>query len=133
MTDFQVLEAYRAATLEISAIREQMQRLDLTGQPMGLAGQSLDNQRHTNHRTAAAMQTLDGLEAALCDRLQALSQIIARFEAIIASAAPPIAATVLRRYYGLGETDAQVGSALGYSERRINQMRNDAIAPLQDC
>ena len=75
------------------------------------------------------MQTLDGLDAALQQRMHTLTEIVARFEDIL-SRVGSLHAVILRRYYGLGETDAQVGAALGYSERRINQLRNNAIAEL---
>lgn len=129
MTDLQILESYRATTLEMIAIREQMARTGLTGSPDGIAVQAYDAHRHTNDRTAAAMQTLDGLDAALQQRMHTLTEIVARFEDILARVGS-LHAVVLRRYYGLGETDAQVGAALGYSERRINQLRNNVITEL---
>lgn len=131
MTDLQILESYRATCLEMDAIRQQIQRMEISGKPHGMSSQDTSGiGRSTNDKTAAAIQTLDGLEAALEERMQILQKIVARFEKIVASVQMPMGRVVLRRYYGMGETDAQVAAAMGYSERRVNQIRNTAIRHL---
>ena len=132
MTDLQILEGYRAAVLEMAAIREQISLYGLSGKPCGTNSIRLDGDGcRTNDKTAAIMQILDGLEDALHERMRTLEAFMARFERIIATVRDPMTAVVLRRYYGMGETDAQVGVAMGYSERRVNQLRRGVLTELQ--
>lgn len=128
MTDMEVLKFYLATQLEIKTIGDQLRRGGSTGAPGQLGAQRYDRiGGSTNDRTAASMQAQDGLEDALRRKLRELQEVETRFNAIIESVYDPLLRVILRRYYGLGETDEQIAVVIGKSSKRTNQLRNDAI------
>ncbi len=131
MTSLEILTAYRATVQEIDAVNQQLKKCALPCGPNALRNQLYDGVAPgTNDPTAAAMQRMDGLEELLMRRRQYLLEIAAGFESIIQSIDHPETAVIIRRYYGLGESDAQVAEAMGKSAKWIMRLRHRFINTL---
>lgn len=131
MTTLDILTAYRATVQEIAAIDRQLQLCALPNGPAPLENQRYGGiGRNTNEPTAAALQTIDGLEEMLLARRAYLLTIAAAFEGVVQNIADPETAVIIRRYYGLGETDAQVAEAVEKSAMTVYRIRRRFISAL---
>jgi len=123
MTKRELLNAYRAAVIELEELRRQLQRVGTDGRPSGIRSMHADATRGTNDPTAAAMQLADGLEGMLHRKEDALAQLTAQVDALLRSIRDFRTYMVIYHYYVLGHTDEQVAHAISVSRVRALQLR----------
>ena len=123
MTKRELLNAYRAAVIELEELRRQLQRVGTDGRPSGIRSMQADAIRGTNDPAAAAMQLADGLEGMLHRKEEALAQLTAQVHALLRSIRDFRTYMVIYHYYVLGHTDEQVAHAISVSRVRALQLR----------
>ena len=128
MTDAEVLTAYRMAVLERLAIERQMDMVTPYGEPWGVNAQRYDSiGRGTNDTVAAALQKADGYAELLREKRRELAAIEGRFEQIMSRVQDGPARVILRRYYGLGDSDAVIAEDLGMSREWVSKQRSRTL------
>ena len=123
MTKRELLNAYRAAVIELEELRRQLQRVGTDGRPSGIRNMQADAIRGTNDPATAAMQLADGLEGMLHRKEEALAQLTAQVDALLRSIRDFRTYMVIYHYYVLGHTDEQVAHAISVSRVRALQLR----------
>ena len=124
MTAVEILQAYRGAVLERMAIERQIDQCTPLGAPGALQAQRYDRVgRGTNHATAAALQCADGYAERLEAKRRELTQIEAAFEGVLTRAKGWQVRLILRRYYGLGDSDAAIAADLDVSREWVSRLR----------
>lgn len=131
MTDAVFLKTYRSAKQELAVVERQLALSGTTGQPAGMIGvKEAGMSRGTNNATAAAIQRMDGLVEQADAIRRRLAEMDLRFSALMAAAWGYRERCILRQYYQLGQTDAQVAECLGVSVRHANRLRSDLLRRL---
>lgn len=130
MTNLEVLEAYRGVVLEMQALEQQLQRYGSGAPREAVARASDEVQRSTNHQEAAQRQHMDSLERQLLARRAYLDGVITQFERVIADVGDATTSYILRGYYALGDSDAQIATVLHCSEKTVNRKRKLCLARL---
>lgn len=129
MNNGSFLMDYREARRQLRVLEDQFDRSIVTGQPAGVGSCRTDGTpRGTNHRTAAAMQLADGLEAHCQSLRLELESMEPRFQQLLRDAWGMRERSILRQYYAQGQTDMQIAECLGISERHVCRLRHQMIA-----
>lgn len=132
MTDAIFLKTYRATRQELAVLERQLALSGTTGTPMGIIGRRNDGMpRGTNDATAAAIQRMDGLMQQAETIRRSLTEMDTRFNTLTATAWGYRERCILRQYYQLCQTDAQVAECLGVSVRHANRLRSGLIHRLE--
>lgn len=133
MIDAAFLKAYRTARQDMAVMERHLAQCGVTGRPAAVGAYHYDSMPHgTNHATAAAIQYQDGIEAAVQAMRRELADMEPRFQAIMSRARNFRDRSILRQYYQLGQTDAQVADFLCVSVRHANRLRSELLTYLDD-
>lgn len=133
MTNGAFLKQYRDTLLELRVMERQLELSGTTGRPASASTFRYDGMpRGTNDRTAAAIQQQEGIEAAVHDLQEEVAQMQIRFETLLHRARNFRDRCILRQYYQLGQTDAQIAECLCVSTRHANRLRAELIAHLDN-
>ena len=132
MTDVEVLEECRMATIEERAISRQIDRLALIGGPRGIGSQALEpaGDRKTNMANAGHLQKLEGLIEKLINKREENLSIICRAEAVIERIISRRDKVLIRCYYIEGESEYEIADEMDLSRQWVNQRRNKLIDEL---
>ena len=120
------LRDYAATMAEIKAIEKQLDRITPTGAPSGL--RAIGSSRGTNDPTSAALQRIEGMETMLQKKREELFRRAQRGERAIELFDDPKARFVMRGYYLLGMSDAQLADMLYRSRSDVQRIRKAAEA-----
>ena len=123
MTKKELLNAYRAAVIEMEELRRQLKRVSKDGRPAGIHSMQTDSIRGTNDPMAAAMQLADGLEEMLHRKEDELAELSAQVDVLLRGIRDFRTYMVVQHYYVLAHTDEQVARAMSISRGRVNQLR----------
>ena len=123
------LREYAIAMHEHIAIARQLTQIRLTGAPSGLKAVG-GGSRGTNDQTTADIQRLDGLEARLDRKLQELQEKSVAGERALELIAYPKARYVMRCFYVLSMSDADIAEELLISRSTVYRMRKATEADL---
>ena len=126
MTDVEVLQECRMATMEEQAISKQIDRLALIMGPRDIGSQALEpaGDRKTNNATAGQLQKLEGLIERLTKKRDENILIINRAENVIDRIRERKDRVIIRRYYIEGESEYEIADAMDMSRQWVNQRRN---------
>ena len=128
------LSEYREARRLLRVLEEQLDRFGITGCPAGAGSCRLDGTgRGTNHRTAAAIQQLDGLEEQYQSVQQALDGMEPRFQQLLKAAWGLRERSILRQYSAQGQTDDQIAECLGISARHVSRLRHQMLTRMDEA
>ena len=132
MTDTEVLQECRMATLEERALSKQIDRLAMIGGPRGIGSQALEpaGDRKTNNATAGQLQRLEGLIDRLIKKRNENLIIIQRAEAVIERISSRKDRVMIRCYYVEGESEYQIAEEMDMSRQWVNQRRNQVMDQL---
>ena len=132
MTDVEVLQECRLATMEEQAISKQIQRLELIMGPRDIGSQALEpaGDRKTNNATAGQLQKLEGLIERLIRKREENITIINRAEGVIERIRARKDRVIIRRYYVEGESEYEIADAMDMSRQWVNQRRNLVVDEL---
>lgn len=133
MTKRELLENYRSLVREIDLLEKQSAFLNqYIGGPRPVRSVQLTGMpRGTNEPEAAMMQRADYDDAIyeLERKSEELRELLNEFNAILDAIEDPDDRNILRAYYALNWTDAQIGELLKYDKstiwRRRNQLMNN--------
>lgn len=124
MTKIDMLNAYRAAAIELDELRSQLNRTGTDGRPAGCRSMRTDGFIGcTNMPNAAALQLADGLEAHAARKEEELRSLIQPIEQILREIPDYRTYMVMLYYYVHGLKDEQVGKLLSITRTRANQIR----------
>ena len=126
MTDVEILQECRLATMEERAISRQIDRLVLIGGPRDVGSQALEpaGDRKTNNATAGQLQKLEGLIERLIRKRNENLSIITRAEAIIDRIRERKDRVIIRCYYVEGESEYEIANEMDKSRQWVNKRRN---------
>ena len=126
MTDVEILQECRLATMEEQAISKQIDRLKLIMGPREIGSQALEpaGDRKTNNATAGQLQKLEGLIERLIRKRDENISIINRAEIVIDRIRARKDRVIIRRYYVEGESEYEIADAMDMSRQWVNQRRN---------
>ena len=129
MTEIEVLEECRLATIEERALSKQIDRLAAIGAPRGIGSQALKpaGDRRTNNSTAGQMQQLEGLIEKLIEKRDENLSIIERAEMIIEMIENRKDRVIVRCYYVEGESEYEIANDMDMSRQWVNQRRNRVL------
>ena len=132
MTDVEILQECRLATMEEQAISKQIDRLVLICGPRDIGSQALEpaGDRKTNNATAGQLQKLEGLIERLVRKRNENISIINRAENVIERIRERKDRVIIRRYYVEGESEYQIADAMDMSQQWVNKRRNLVIDEL---
>ena len=132
MTDVEILQECRLATMEEQAISKQINRLKLMMGPRGIGSQALEpaGDRKTNNAAAGQLQKLEGLIERLVRKRDENISIINRAEHVIDSLRERKDRVIIRRYYVEGESEYEIADAMDKSRQWVNQRRNMIVDEL---
>ena len=132
MTDVEILQECRLATMEEQAISKQIDRLMLICGPRDIGSQALEpaGDRKTNNATAGQLQKLEGLIERLVRKRNENISIINRAENVIERIRERKDRVIIRRYYVEGESEYQIADAMDMSQQWVNKRRNLVIDEL---
>lgn len=132
MTDVEVLQECRLATMEEQAISKQIHRLELIMGPRDIGSQALEpaGDRKTNNATAGQLQKLEGLIERLIRKREENITIINRAEGVIDRIRARKDRVIIRRYYVEGESEYEIAEAMDMSRQWVNQRRNLVVDEL---
>ena len=132
MTDVEVLQECRLATMEEQAISKQIHRLELIMGPRDIGSQALEpaGDRKTNNATAGQLQKLEGLIERLIQKRDENITIINRAEAVIDRIRARKDRVIIRKYYVEGESEYEIAEAMDMSRQWVNQRRNMVVDEL---
>ena len=107
MTDVEILQDCRMATLEERALSKQIDRLALICGPRGIGSQALEpaGDRKTNNATAGQLQQLEGLIEKLTRKRDENLTIIQKAEGVIDRIRDRKDRVVIRYYYIEGQSE----------------------------
>ena len=133
MTDVEILQECRLATMEERALSRQIDRLALICGPRGIGSQAIEpaGDRKTNNATAGQLQQLEGLIERLMRKRDENISIIQRAEAVIDRIRERRDRVVIRCYYVEGQSEYEIADEMERSRNWVNQRRNivlDALA-----
>ena len=126
MTDVEILQECRLATMEEQAISKQIDRLKLIMGPREIGSQALEpaGDRKTNNATAGQLQKLEGVIDRLIRKRDENISIINRAEIVIDRIRARKDRVIIRRYYVEGESEYEIADAMDMSRQWVNQRRN---------
>ena len=126
MTDVEVLQECRLATMEERAISKQIDRLVLICGPREIGSQALEpaGDRKTNNATAGQMQKLEGLIERLMRKRNENISIIQRAEMVIDRIRERKDRVIIRCYYVEGESEYEIANDMDMSRQWVNKRRN---------
>ena len=132
MTDVEILQECRMATMEERMISRQIDRLVMIGGPRGIGSQAMEpaGDRKTNNATAGQMQQLEGLIETLKRKQSEDIGIIQQAEAIIERIKNRKDRCVIRCYYVEGESEYTIAEEIEMSRQWVNQRRNQILDEL---
>ena len=135
MTNVEVLQECRLATMEEQAIAKQIDRLKLIMGPRGIGSQALEpaGDRKTNNATAGQLQKLEGLIDRLTRKQEENISIINRAESVIERIRERKDRVIIRRYYVEGESEYEIAEAMDMSRNWVNQRRNMIMDQLTEA
>ncbi|MBO7662408.1 MAG: sigma-70 family RNA polymerase sigma factor [Clostridia bacterium] len=133
MTDIEILQECRLATMEERALTRQIDRLALICGPRGIGSQAIEpaGDRKTNNATAGQIQQLEGLIERLTRKRDENISIIQRAEEVIDRIRERKDRVVIRCYYVEGQSEYEIADEMDKSRNWVNQRRNvvlDALA-----
>ena len=134
MTDVEILQECRLATMEEKAISRQIDRLALIGGPRGVGSQAIEQagDRKTNNATAGQLQKLEGLIERLVRKRDENISIIQRAEAVIDRIRERKDRVVIRYYYVEGRSEYEIADEMDMSRNWVNQRRNMVLDALMN-
>ncbi|MBE5804922.1 MAG: hypothetical protein E7316_10485 [Clostridiales bacterium] len=133
MNNAAFLKLYRETWLELRVMERQLAMSGTTGRPRGASTLHYDDMpRGTNDHTAAAIQQQDGIEAAVNDLRAQLDGMEPRYTALLKFARNYRDRCILRQYYQLCQTDAQIADCLCVSVRHANRLRAELLHHLDN-
>jgi len=126
MSDVEILQECRLATMEERAISRQIDRLVLICGPRGIGSQALEpaGDRKTNNATAGQMQKLEGLIERLIRKRDENISIINRAEGVIDRIRERRDRVIIRCYYVEGESEYEIADDMDMSRQWVNKRRN---------
>ena len=126
MTDVEILQDCRMATLEERALSNQIDRLALICGPRGIGSQALEpaGDRKTNNATAGQLQQLEGLIEKLTRKRDENLSIIQKTEAVIDRIRDRKDRVVIRYYYIEGQSEYEIADEMDMSRTWVSQRRN---------
>lgn len=126
MSDVEILQECRLATMEERAISRQIDRLILICGPREIGSQALEpaGDRKTNNATAGQMQKLEGLIDRLIRKRDENLSIINRAENVIDRIRQRKDRVIIRCYYVEGESEYEIADAMDMSRQWVNKRRN---------
>ncbi len=134
MTRKEILIRYRDIVIEINSLERQAAFLDkYIGGPRPVHSVQITGMpRGTNNPEAAMIQQVEEPDPSLEIRLKAqeLQNYLPEFNKIVSSIEDDRTRNIIRDYYALGMTDAQISKDIGLSWKRIYQIRSDYIKTL---
>ena len=133
MTDVEILQECRLATMEEQAISKQIERLQLMMGPREIGSKALEpaGDRKTNNAAAGQLQQLDGLIERLVRKRDENISIINRAESVIDRIRERKDRVIIRRYYIEGESEYEIADAMDMSRNWVNQRRNLILDQLE--
>jgi len=134
MTDVEILQECRLATMEEKAISRQIDRLALIGGPRGVGSQAIEQagDRKTNNATAGQLQKLEGLIERLVRKRDENISIIQKAEAVIDRIRERKDRVVIRYYYVEGRSEYEIADEMDMSRNWVNQRRNMVLDALMN-
>ena len=132
MTDVEILQECRLATMEERAISRQIDRLVLICGPRDIGSQALEpaGDRKTNNATAGQLQKLEGLIERLTRKRDENISIINRAEAVIDRIRERKDRVIIRCYYVEGESEYEIADEMDMSRQWVNRRRNIVLDEL---
>ena len=132
MTDVEVLQECRLATMEERALSRQIDRLVMIGGPRGVGGQAIEpaGDRKTNNATAGQLQRLEGLIETLTRKRDENISIILQAERVIERIIQRQDRTLIRYYYVEGLSEYDIATEMGRSQQWANKRRNRILEEL---
>jgi len=126
MSDVEILQDCRMATLEERALSKQIDRLALICGPRGIGSQALEpaGDRKTNNATAGQLQQLEGLIEKLTRKRDENLSIIQKAEAVIDRIRDRKDRVVIRYYYIEGQSEYEIADEMDMSRTWVSQRRN---------
>jgi hypothetical protein len=126
MSDVEILQECRMATLEERALSRQIDRLALICGPRGIGSQALEpaGDRRTNNATAGQLQQLEGLIEKLTRKRDENLSIIQNAEAVIDRIRDRKDRVVIRYYYIEGQSEYEIAEEMDKSRTWVSQRRN---------
>ena len=121
MTNLEMLQAYRAAVIDLHDLAVQLDRTGSSGTPRGAAGLRLDALPGTNDPVAAAMQASDGIEEMMDRKRTELADL--------AGGDAPVADRQLPHLYGHSELLPAGLHRRGYRPQAQHEPRADQPDP----
>lgn len=132
MTDVEILQECRMATMEEQAISRQIDRMQMIMGPREIGSQALEpaGDRKTNNTAAGQMQKLEGLIERLVRKRGENIMIINRAESVIDKIRERKDRVIVRRYYIEGESEYEIADAMEMSRNWVNQRRSIILEQL---
>ena len=132
MSDVEILQECRMATLEERALSRQIDRLALICGPRGIGSQALEpaGDRRTNNATAGQLQQLEGLIEKLTRKRDENLSIIQNAEAVIDRIRDRKDRVVIRYYYIEGQSEYEIAEEMDKSRTWVSQRRNMVLDAL---
>ena len=132
MTDVEILQECRLATMEERAISRQIDRLIPICGPREIGSQALEpaGDRKTNNPSAGQLQKLEGLLERLVRKRDENLSIINRAEAVIDRIRERKDRVIIRCYYVEGESEYEIADAMDMSRQWVNKRRNLVVDEL---
>lgn len=126
MTDIEILQECRMATIEERVLSRQIDRLTMIGGPRGIGSQAIEPaaDRKTNNATAGQLQQLEGLIEKLVRKRDENISIIQQAENVIERIRSRRDRIVIRSYYVEGQSEYEIADVLEMSRQWVNQRRN---------
>ena len=126
MTDAEILQECRLATMEERALSRQIDRLAMMGGPRGIGSQAIEpaGDRKTNNATAGQLQKLEGLIERLIRKRDENISIIQSAETVIDRIRDRKDRVVIRYYYVEGQSEYEIAEEMDMSRTWVSQRRN---------
>ena len=126
MSDVEILQECRLATMEERALSRQIDRLAMMGGPRGIGSQAIEpaGDRKTNNATAGQMQKLEGLIERLIRKRDENISIIQSAETVIDRIRDRKDRVVIRYYYVEGQSEYEIAEEMDMSRTWVSQRRN---------
>lgn len=132
MTDVEILQECRLATMEERALSRQIDRLAMMGGPRGIGSQAIEpaGDRKTNNATAGQLQKLEGLIERLIRKRDENISIIQSAETVIDRIRDRKDRVVIRYYYVEGQSEYEIAEEMDMSRTWVSQRRNMVLDAL---
>jgi len=132
VTNVEILQECRLATMEERAISRQIDRLVLICGPREIGSQALEpaGDRKTNNAAAGQMQKLEGLIERLIRKRDENISIINRAENVIDRIRERKDRVIIRCYYVEGESEYEIAREMDMSRQWVNRRRSMVVEEL---